>query len=61
MSEDLRDLTKFERIKRYRELAQRAAALAADAHSDDTEKSFLMIAAGWQSLADNLEHDVDRP
>jgi hypothetical protein len=50
-------LSTVDRIKKYRRLAAQASAKAAKAKEEDARKSFLMLAAGWEQLADTVERD----
>lgn len=46
-----------ERIKEYRRLAAEAAAKAAQTIDEDARQSFLILARGWEQLADTVERD----
>ncbi len=50
-------LSSVERIKKYRRLAAQAAAKAAKVKDENSRKSFLMLASGWEQLADTVERD----
>jgi len=58
MRDEFENLPAVERIARYRELAEKAAQMAADAKTKGGQQSFLMICSGWHALADALEKDL---
>ena len=50
-------LPTIERIRTYRDLAEQARAKAAEVTDEDARQSFLMLARGWDQLADTVERD----
>ena len=55
MAEDYEDLSPAERVKRYRTLAAEANARAQSATNPELRDSYLQLAQGWTSLADQLD------
>ena len=44
-----------ERAQSYRLLSARAREAALEARNDDAKQSFMLLAKGWDSLADSFE------
>jgi hypothetical protein len=48
-------MSSLERVKHYREMAELAGRLAANAQSDDIKLAYMNLATGWHNLAVSLE------
>ncbi len=55
MPTELHELPFSERIRRYRELAEEVREKAAQATDPYAQRSFMLIAEGWQFLASSSE------
>ncbi|MBV9331689.1 MAG: hypothetical protein JOZ55_09070 [Alphaproteobacteria bacterium] len=55
MTDKHEDLSPSERVQRYRTLADEANARAQSATNPELRESYLQLAQGWTSLADQLD------
>jgi hypothetical protein len=49
-----------QRAQRYREFAQEALRRASNTHDSDMRRGFLSMAAGWYTLAEEIERTAAR-